>query len=206
MERVLYRWGNDFRCKTLVIKERAEVRNTQTCNASEASASSHGFPKIRGSRWQMRDEMRRRPGQVGLALSLSGEHLQIAALLGVAKPRDRDVPLNHRSLVTRPAALPPPPKEPRLHLPHLKFIHSVPVHFCKEVALCRVCKVNWNGSSHVPFRLKLPRRIVFLIFQGFISLHAFLFRFKRHRSRPRPAYAVAVEIQTGSPPTLERKE
>ena len=38
--------------------------------------------RIRGSRWQMRDEMRRRPDRLRLALRLSGEHLQIAALLG----------------------------------------------------------------------------------------------------------------------------
>ena len=101
---------------------------------------------------------------------------------------------------------PPPPQQPRLHLLHPKTIHSAPVHFCKEGTLCRMCMANWKGSSYVSFRLGWPRRIVFLFFQGFILLHAFLLRFKRHRSQPRPAYAVAVEIQTGSPPTLERKE
>lgn len=63
-------------------KERAEVRNTQTSNAFEASAAHTAGSRIRGRRWQMRDEMRRRPNQLRLALRLSGEHLQIAALLG----------------------------------------------------------------------------------------------------------------------------
>ena len=48
--------------------------------------------------------------------------------------------------------------------------------------------------------------MMFLFFQSSVSLRAVLLRFKRHRSQPRPAYAVAVGIETGSPPTLERKE
>jgi hypothetical protein len=37
-----------FWSKTLVTKERAEVRNTQTFNAFEASADSHGWFKDQG--------------------------------------------------------------------------------------------------------------------------------------------------------------
>jgi hypothetical protein len=84
-----------------VTKERAEVRNTQTSNAFEASAAHTAGSRIRGRRWQMRDEMRRRPDQLRLALRLSGEHLQIAALLGGSEAaRDRE-PSNDWALVTR---------------------------------------------------------------------------------------------------------
>ena len=83
-------------------KERAEVRNTQTSNAFEASAAHTAGSRIRGRGWQMRDKMRRRPDQLRLALRLSGEHLQIAALLGGSEAaRDREVPLNDWALVTR---------------------------------------------------------------------------------------------------------
>lgn len=90
--------------------------------------------RIRGSRWQMRDEMRRRPDRLRLALCLSGEHLQIAALLGVAKPRNRELPSNHRSLVTRPAA---PLKTSSLSPPS-KGHQFRPVGWHDEGEICRM--------------------------------------------------------------------
>lgn len=66
--------------------------------------------------------------------------------------------------------------------------------------------VTQRNPSLLSSSLGWPRCRAFLLFEGFLSLYAVLIRFKRHRSRPRPAYAAAVEIQTGSPPALERKE
>lgn len=103
--RGLRRQGDAFGSKTLVAEEWAEVRNTQTSTPLRLLQARTAGPRIRGFRWQMRDEMRRRPDRLRLALRLSGEHLQIAALLerGVVL-RDREQPSNHRSPVTRPAA------------------------------------------------------------------------------------------------------
>lgn len=44
--------------------------------------TSHGWPRIRGSGGSLHRKMRRRPGQLRLAVHASGEHLQIGALLG----------------------------------------------------------------------------------------------------------------------------
>lgn len=55
---------------------------TQTSNAFEASAGSHGWPRVRGCRRTMRRKMRRRPDYLWLAVHASGEQLQIACAVG----------------------------------------------------------------------------------------------------------------------------
>jgi hypothetical protein len=55
---------------------------TQTSNAFEASAGSHGWPKVRGCRRTMRRKMRRRPDQLWLAVHASGEQPANCSRLG----------------------------------------------------------------------------------------------------------------------------
>jgi hypothetical protein len=70
-------------------KNRRKAETLETCNAFEASAGSHGWPRIRGCRRTMRRKMRRRPDQVWLAVHASGEQLQIAAWLGGSEAAGR---------------------------------------------------------------------------------------------------------------------
>jgi hypothetical protein len=59
--RGLRRQGDAFASKTPVAEEWAEVRNTQTSTPLRLLQARTAGPRIRGFRWQMRDEMRRRP-------------------------------------------------------------------------------------------------------------------------------------------------
>jgi hypothetical protein len=59
-------------------------RDTQTCNAFEASAAHTPGQGSGASVGSLRRKMRRHPGQGGLAVRASGERVQIAVLLGVA--------------------------------------------------------------------------------------------------------------------------
>lgn len=61
-------------------------RDRQTCNAFEASAAHTPGQGSGASVGSLRRKMRRRPGQLGLAVRASGERVQIAVLLGVATP------------------------------------------------------------------------------------------------------------------------
>jgi hypothetical protein len=142
--RGLRRQGDAFRSKTPVAEEWAEVRNTQTSTPLRLLQARTAGPRIRGFRWQMRDEMRRRPDRLRLALRLSGEHLQIAVLLerGVVL-RDREQPSNHRSPVTRPAA----PSSVRTSSSPSKDYRFLPASQRRKDDLGRIHDLHQNALS-----------------------------------------------------------
>lgn len=75
-----------LKAKTLITEEQTKGRNTQTSNAFEASAActaGQGSGALDG----LRRKMRRQLLHLWLALHASGEHLQIAALLGGSEAR-----------------------------------------------------------------------------------------------------------------------
>lgn len=65
--------------------QRRRREDTQTCNAFEASAPLTPGQGSGASVGSLRRKMRRRLGQLGLVVRASGERVQIAVLLGVAK-------------------------------------------------------------------------------------------------------------------------
>lgn len=90
-------------------------RDTQTCNAFEASAAHTPGQGSGASVGSLRRKMRRRPGQLGLAVRASGERVQIAAVLLGGSDAHRTGPDGSNHLSCQPLLFSINPSTRRLH-------------------------------------------------------------------------------------------